>query len=136
MLSRSNLHPLKVFKVLFVVIIEFKCSMLDTRCRQCGIGCRSYMLEKDMVEWNSLLSCDCSTNRSNIIHSYQLNDMLHCKMDMVDIYTVCILGGSNIEFDCNVNEITIANDKWAAVNISVTIDFVSNGKSVRYNPFI
>ena len=57
-------------------------------------------------------------------------------MDTVDIYTVCVTGGSNIEFDCNVNEITIANDKWAAVNISVTIDFASDGEPVRYNPFV
>ena len=117
MLSRSNLYSLKVFKVLFVVIIKFRCSMLDIRCRQCGISCRSYILEKGVVEWNSLLSCDCSTNCLNIIHGYQLNDMLHWKMDMVDIYTICVLGGSNIRFDCNIDEITIADDKWAAVNV-------------------
>ena len=51
---------------------------------------------------------------------------------MVDIYTICVLGGSNIRFDCNIDEITIADDKWAAVNVRLAaVRFVNLPNQVR-----
>ena len=45
-------------------------------------------------------------------------------MDTVDIYTICVSGGSNIKFDCNINKITIADYKWAAVRLA-TVQFLN-----------